>query len=88
MCFDDLQNQSWFQPWCRGGGFFVLGGVVALQGRGVGGMMLGRLIIWDFVGRVWSKIENGSDGLVLQQERKVQKHVKASWCFHVEIKLQ
>lgn len=49
------------------------GGVVVLWGRGGGGMMLGRLIIWDFVGRVWSKIENGGDGFVLQQEKKCRK---------------
>jgi hypothetical protein len=41
-------------------------------------MMLGRLIIWDFVGRVWNKTENGGDGFVLQQERKVQKNVRAN----------
>jgi hypothetical protein len=49
-------------------GVFCFWGVVALQGRGVRGTMLSRLIIWDFVGRIWSKIENGGDGIVLQQE--------------------
>jgi hypothetical protein len=43
--------------------------------------MLSRLIIWDFVGTIWSKIENGGDGIVLQQESKMQKNVRPSWCF-------
>jgi hypothetical protein len=43
--------------------------------------MLGILIICDFVGKVWSKIENGGNGFVLQQEIKVQENVRASWCF-------
>lgn len=33
-------------------GVFCFWGVVALQGRGVRGTMLSRLIIWDFVGRI------------------------------------